>query len=140
MLYEIRILSFVKKSGSFRGESFMSTPDVSVRKKHDIVILDIKKSMVGNVSSQLGSIVEEESAAASGPTCLKFILNLEDVRVMDSTGLGVLARIYGLLLDKGGEIALLKANKNVENLLVITKLDGLFDRYQDEEEAVYSML
>ena len=118
----------------------MSTPDVSVRKKHDIVILDIKKSMVGNVSSQLGSIVEEEAAAASGPTCLKFILNLEDVRVMDSTGLGVLARIYGLLLDKGGEIALLKANKNVENLLVITKLDGLFDRYQDEEEAVYSML
>ena len=40
----------------------MSTPDVSVRKKHDIVILDIKKSMVGNVSSQLGSIVEEETA------------------------------------------------------------------------------
>ena len=117
----------------------MSTPDVSVRKKHDIVILDIKKSMVGNVSSQLGSIVEEETALG-GQICLKFILNLEDVRVMDSTGLGVLARIYGLLLEKGGKIALLKANKNIENLLVITKLDGLFSRYQDEEEAIYGML
>ena len=117
----------------------MSTPDVSIRKKHDIVILDVKKSMVGNVSSQLGSIVEEETAP-DGQICLKFILNLEDVRVMDSTGLGVLARIYGLLLDKGGKIALLKANKNIENLLVITKLDGLFNRYQDEEEAIYGML
>ena len=57
----------------------MSTPDVSVRKKHDIVILDVKKSMVGNVSSQLGSIVEEEVTATSGPICLKFILNLEQV-------------------------------------------------------------
>ena len=56
----------------------MSTPDVSVRKKHDIVILDIKKSMVGNVSSQLGSIVEEETAPG-GQICLKFILNLEQV-------------------------------------------------------------
>ena len=36
--------------------------------------------------------------------------------------------------------ALLKANKNIENLLVITKLDGLFNRYQDEEEAIYGML
>ena len=77
----------------------MNIPDISVRKKHDIVILDVKKSMVGNVSSQVGAIVEEETTITSGQTYLKFILNLEGVRVMDSTGLGVLARIYGLLLD-----------------------------------------
>ena len=118
----------------------MSTPDINVRKKHDIVILDVKKSMVGNVSSQVGSIVEEEATITSGQAYLKFILNLEGVRIMDSTGLGVLARIYGLLLDKGGEIALLKANKNIENLLVTTKLDALFNRHQDEDEAIYSML
>ena len=58
--------------------------------------------------------------------------------MMDSSGLGVIVATYTSIQRKGGRIALLKIAGNIRSLIVMAKLLTIFDRYDDEDEAVAS--
>jgi len=66
------------------------------------------------------------------------LLNLRDVRHIDSSGVGELMSCYTSVRNKGGQLKLMNLNKHVHNLLMITKLVTIFDVAEDEESAVAS--
>jgi anti-sigma B factor antagonist len=66
------------------------------------------------------------------------LLNLRDVRHIDSSGVGELMSCYTSVRNKGGQLKLMNLNKHVDNLLMITKLYTIFDVAEDEESAIAS--
>jgi anti-sigma B factor antagonist len=68
----------------------------------------------------------------------KIVLNLAGVSYMDSAGLGELVGAYTTAKNQGGGVKLLNAQKRLRDLLQITKLQTVFDTYDDEQQAVNS--
>jgi len=66
------------------------------------------------------------------------LLNLRDVRHIDSAGVGELMSCYTSVRNRGGNLKLMNLSKNVHNLLQITKLYTIFEVKDDEGEAVAS--
>ena len=55
---------------------------------------------------------------------------------IDSSGIGELMMNYTTLRNQGGELKLMNLNKNVRNLLQITRLFTLFDVHEDQATAL----
>jgi anti-sigma B factor antagonist len=68
----------------------------------------------------------------------QILLNLEKVSYMDSAGIGELVACYKRAREKGGAVKLLKPQGKVFDLLQLTKLEGVFDTYTDEKDALGS--
>ena len=66
------------------------------------------------------------------------LLNLRDVRHIDSAGVGELMSCYTSVRNHGGTLKLMNLSKNVHNLLQITKLYTIFEVEDDEPTAIAS--
>lgn len=64
------------------------------------------------------------------------IIDISNLRYINSSGIGVLITILTKFRNKGGEVFLLKPSENVQKLLVITKLNAIFQIVKSEEEAL----
>ena len=64
-----------------------------------------------------------------------FIVNLEGVDYMDSSGLGQLVAIWTSVRTNNGNVALLRPSEKVQALLALTRLHVVFDIFHDEERA-----
>ena len=67
---------------------------------------------------------------------LSCIIDISGLRYINSSGIGVLITILTKLRNKGGEVYLMKPSESVQKLLVITKLNAIFQIVQREEEAL----
>lgn len=68
----------------------------------------------------------------------KLILNLKGVDYIDSTGLGALVMCFTGIRKAGGAVRLVHLNRRNMELLVMTKIDTIFEAFDDETEAVNS--
>ena len=68
----------------------------------------------------------------------KIVLNLEKVTYIDSASLGVLVANYKRAAEKQALIKLLKPNAKTLSILVMTKLNLVFEIFEDEAQAVGS--
>lgn len=66
---------------------------------------------------------------------LTCIIDISELRYINSSGIGVLITILTKFRNKGGEVYLMKPSANVQKLLVITKLNAIFQIVQSEEEV-----
>ena len=70
----------------------------------------------------------------------RFVLNLAAVDYIDSSGLGQLISIWSSIRNKNGHMTLLNPSKRVQRLFEITRLDTVFDIFEEEPEAVEKTL
>jgi anti-sigma B factor antagonist len=66
------------------------------------------------------------------------VLDMKDVTRVDSAGIGVLVSKYLSVKRRGGAIKLLRITERTRRLLHITRLDTVFETFEDEAEAVQS--
>ena len=66
------------------------------------------------------------------------LLNMSGISYMDSAGIGELVACYKRATEKGASLKLLNPTGKVQDLLVLTKLQEIFDVYRDEREALTS--
>lgn len=59
---------------------------------------------------------------------------------MDSSGLGVLMKIYSQIHPRGGKIAVINVNKRVKNLIVMARLITVFKSFESEDDAVAALM
>ena len=69
---------------------------------------------------------------------VSFLLDLRSVTYISSTGVGSLIKAYRLVLKQKGQVKLLSPSQSVRNILAISKLDGVFEIFSDESEALAS--
>lgn len=87
---------------------------------------------MGSTASELSGTIRQ--LAAGGQKNL--VLNLAGLEYIDSSGLGELVASLTAVSRLGGRMNLLKPAKRVRELLVITKVNLLFQIFDDEPAAV----
>jgi len=107
----------------------------STRLVDGVVIVDIVGELrLGEGTGALRDVVRE----LAGKNYLNILLNLAAVRHIDSAGVGELMSCYTSIRNQGGHLKLMNLNKNVHNLLQITKLCTIFEIEDDEATAIKS--
>ncbi len=66
----------------------------------------------------------------------KLVLNLANVRFMDSAGIGEIVACLKRVREGGGDLKLASLNQRITDLFTLTKLISIFDVYSDEGAAV----
>lgn len=96
----------------------------------DIVALSGRLVMadVPEVRQRLLQIVEQGNG--------KLVLNLEGVGFMDSSGLSVLVSVFKAARLKDGEVVLLRLTPTVRSLIELTRLQQIFEIFDDEATAL----
>jgi anti-sigma B factor antagonist len=109
------------------------TIQASTRVVEGIAIVDISGQLrLGEGTGKLREVVQQ--LVNEGYT--KILVNLAGVIHIDSSGIGELMMNYTTLRNRGGELKLMHLNKNVRNLLQITRLFTVFDVHEDQASAI----
>ena len=109
--------------------------EIQARKVGQIVILDLMgKITIGDGSNKLRD--EVNRLLESGER--EIILNFEHTSYLDSSGIGELISRHTTTKNQGGHLKLLKLPKKIRDLLLVTKLLGVFETFENEQDAVLS--
>jgi anti-sigma B factor antagonist len=109
--------------------------EIARREREGIVILDVSGRLVaGEETTALRDQIR--ALATAGST--QVILNLQEVDYIDSTGLGTLVICFTGLRKAGGSLKLVNLTRRNLELVVLTKLETVFEIFNDEQEAVNS--
>lgn len=110
------------------------------------MIFSYKSSKQGGINSyqfygelidrgQATALLDEvETAVAKNEN--KILLNLADLKYLNSSGLNVIINILTKARKSGGEVAICNVNKKITELLVITKLNSVFNVCDNEEKGI----
>ena len=69
---------------------------------------------------------------------VQLLIDMRAVKFLDSSGLGALVRAMTTSQNEGGQTKLLGAGPQVRKLLEMTRLDSVFEMFDDPETAVAS--
>jgi anti-sigma B factor antagonist len=109
--------------------------EIHEREREGIVILDLEgRITAGEEASLLRDTLRRLAEGGHN----RIILNLEKVDYIDSTGLGALVMGYTTLRKAGGTLKLLNLSRRNIELIVFTKLETVFEIFDDELDAVNS--
>ena len=108
---------------------------IEQREKEGIFILDLKGRLTfGEDDLTFREVLE--TLLAAGKTGV--ILNLKEVHHIDSSALGTLVTMRARFQALSGKLVLLNVNQAQLELLLMGKLEVLFELFDDEQEAVNS--
>jgi anti-sigma B factor antagonist len=99
--------------------------------KDNKLIIRLSGDLIGEDN---GVAVIETVGAALQQKIMNCIIDISGLRYINSTGIGVLITVLTKFRNKGGEVYLMKPSESVQKLLVITKLNAIFQIIQSEEE------
>ena len=101
----------------------------------DVIIVDLEGRLVMGVGDELLRDVMNEIVAEGWK---KIVLNLRDVNIMDSSGIGEVLSSWKLAQRFGGAVKLLRPAPSVKRTLRLTQLLPLLEVFDDENAAVKS--
>lgn len=100
-----------------------------------IASLDMRgKFIKGQGGFQLQMLVDKVLTAGTS----KILLNLTEVPIIDSMGIGEIVRAFKRTTESGGVLKLVGVTDRVYGALKITQLLDLIESYKTEDEAVAS--
>ena len=108
---------------------------VDVRKDQDVIIVDLDGKLVRNSGAPLLAEVINELLAGEWQSIL---LNLADVKTIDSSGIGELVAGLKLAERFGAKIKIVRPGDRVRSTLIRSQVLPLFELFEDETEAVAS--
>jgi anti-sigma B factor antagonist len=107
--------------------------DFNISEENDINILTLSGELIDkNQAIHLLKAVDELVEAGNN----KLIIDIKDLKYMNSSGLNVLIQLLTKTRNNGGESVIFNVNKKITELLIITKLNTLFKIAETEEEAI----
>ena len=109
--------------------------EIQQRDREGVILLDLKGRLVAGDEVGLFRDSVELLTKSEAP---KVILNFHLVDYIDSLGLGTMVMCYTRLQKVGGLAKLSQLNRRNLELLLLTKIDTIFEVFDDETEAVNS--
>jgi len=101
--------------------------------RSNVLILRISGDLIGEDNGTRLISAVSEALTHQVPTC---VIDISDLRYINSSGIGVLITILTKFRNKGGEVYLMKPSEAVKKLLVITKLNAIFQVIESENEVI----
>lgn len=109
--------------------------NTDVRNNSGVTVLDLQ----GKLTIGEGDVVLRDSFVERlNLGNRKFLINLDRVKSIDSSGLGELIRCKATAAKAGAEVKLLNVNLKARKLLTMASLVGVFEMFDDEDLAVSS--
>lgn len=106
-----------------------------VSERYSAVLIELKGNVMGGEDTKefnelLHKCIDEGKK--------NIVVDLHDVKFMNSSGLGMLIGGLTTMKKAEGTFRLSRVTDKIESLLIITKLITIFDTYKTVEEAVAS--
>jgi anti-sigma B factor antagonist len=96
----------------------------------------IKISLEGDlIGEAIGPRIMEEINDLLYNGHRKFLIDISNVRYVNSSGIGMLITMLTKVRNKEGEMVLMKPSAHFQKLLLITKLNKIFSIVETEDEA-----
>ena len=67
---------------------------------------------------------------------VNIIMNFKDVKIINSSGLGILFLAWYRVKDKNGEIKITNLNPTIKEIFERLRLDKVFEIFENEDEAI----
>jgi anti-sigma B factor antagonist len=99
---------------------------------NNVLVLRLSGDLIGETS---GAAIMEKAVEAISDNIKKCVVDISSLRYINSSGIGVLITLLTKFRNKGGELYLMKPSESVQKLLVITKLNAIFNIVQSETEV-----
>lgn len=108
---------------------------VKTSEKYNALVIGLKGNVMGGDDTKefnelLHKLIEEGKK--------NVIVDLGDVKFMNSSGLGMLIGGLTTMKKAEGQLKLARVTDKIESLLIITKLITIFEHYKTLDEAVDS--
>ncbi len=101
----------------------------------DVYVLVVKGKLMGGTET---SEIHDRIKQLAQVGVKKVILDLGQVKWMNSSGLGALMSSMTTMKSSGGDLRLSSVADKVESLLIITQLMKIFKTYSTMDEAIKS--
>lgn len=106
---------------------------IKISEKYDAVIIQLKGNVMGGEDTKifnesLHKLIEEGKK--------NVIIDLSNVKFMNSSGLGMLIGGLTTIKKADGRLVLAGVTEKIESLLIITKLITIFETAEDVDKAV----
>jgi anti-sigma B factor antagonist len=103
------------------------------QKSEGVVVVSLTGDLLGESFAQL---LLENINDLLFKGCKKFLFDLSAVRYVNSSGIGVLITLLTKIRNKDGEMILVKPSGHFQKLLLITKLNKIFNISDSIEHGV----
>jgi len=107
--------------------------EYTINKEKNAQVLALKGSLLADVQTR--EILQSASDLIQNGE-VNFVVDLKDLKFINSSGLGMLLTLLTKARKSGGEVVLANVPEQVSNLLVITKLTAIFKAGETIEEAI----
>lgn len=104
--------------------------------KSDVLILRLQGDLIGEDGGF--SLLEVVNNTIS-ENIVKCVIDISDLRYMNSSGIGVLITILTKFRNKDGELYLVNPSESVQKLLIITKLNAIFNVTDGIDNAIEAL-
>lgn len=110
--------------------------DVRIRRNDNVPIVDLS----GDVDAYTCAKLREAIVELLDQGDSRVVIGMSNVDYIDSTGLGTLVGGLRRVSEQKGAMAISGANPQVRKVLSITGLSKVFSLFDDETEAIRSLL
>ncbi len=109
--------------------------DFSIEQQGEVSVISLHGSLLADVQTKdvlhtVTTLIDEQK--------VKFVVDLKELKFINSSGLGMLLTCLTKARKVGGDVILANVPEQVSNLLVITKLNSIFQVKDSLAEAVKS--
>ncbi len=108
---------------------------VTIEEKYQAAIIELKGNLIGGENAKL---FREKLYELINQNKKNLVVDMSDVKFVSSTGIGILISGYTTLKNAGGDLKLAHISDKVQGVLNITKLNQIFNIYNNVDEAVKS--
>jgi anti-sigma B factor antagonist len=109
--------------------------DINVRKRSQVQLIQLRGALrLGEPVDELRRTIDE--ALTVGDT--RIVLNLAEVPMMDSSGIGVLMHFFAATKQRGGCLKLVQPSAYAAKTLRLVGVYNLFEVFDDDDAAVES--
>jgi anti-sigma B factor antagonist len=109
--------------------------DINVRKRSEVQLIQLKGALrMGEAVDGLRQVFEE----SIGNGDVRFVMDLADVPMIDSSGIGLLVRCLASTKQRGGNIKLVRPSKFAVQTMRLVGVLNLFEVFDTDDAAVQS--
>ena len=109
--------------------------DINTSERDGVVVLALDGDALGGPD---GSALHDALHASRGDDPAHVVVDLAQVRHMNSSGLGMLIGALTTARNSGGDLRLASVGDRIRALLDVTQLSGVFQSFDSVDDAVSS--
>ena len=103
-----------------------------INKEEELILINLSGNLISK--HQIDDLLDELDFQYNDGA-KKVVIDLSEMKYMNSTGLGILINIFTKVRNVGGEVVLVNIPEKINKLLLITKLNSIFNIENTLEDA-----